>query len=1670
MRKVVSFVLAMVFAICELNIVSVAVYDETDYLSLEKFTNSFVELISENDFVVSENAEVYYGSATHNSVVDDNTTEKEEKTNRLIVKSPEKLKPLDSVGYVYGYNDLHILQFDNRKSFEKAYEYYDSLKCVEYVEEDLYLSEAVVDDGVVIESAIDYPTIVQSNIFGYSSAKKNSDGYAVDIAVVDSGVQHDHDFLKGRVVDTGFNSISDNGTAYDDRGHGTHVAGIIVANTLSNVTVYAYKALNKSGSGTAAQVSLAIDAAIEDGMDVINLSVQMAGYSEALHDAVVRAYNAGITVVAAAGNKGVDIAQTQYSPGCFEEVISVMSCSNQRYISDFSNYGTPCDFAAPGENILSTYINNEYKITSGTSMASPFICAAVAYELAENNALSPDEVSANLSAQSQWCYGSPRGKCVYPGTKTTLSGKTETPVFELDSCGFIGSMTVSISCATANSDIFYAFDGASTYTKYTGPFSIDKTTTVSAFAISGSNNSSDTQSVKYTLVSGNASDYVVDETNTLIGYYGDGISLNIPSYIDGRRVSGVASSAFSGNKNIVNITFEETLTSIGENAFVGCDELLTITAPKCTEIGEGAFKGCQKFQRFTSASLRNIGAEAFMDCPVFNSFSNTENIVSVGDSAFENTKAFSLFSSGMLETIGNSAFKNSKISSVGISTATSVGDSAFYGCSLLTGVVLTNALTLGVSAFENCVKLTTVSATSAEQISDACFKGCVLLSSTQFGSVKTIGSYAFGDCGKVAKFNFVGVEVVKTHAFDGTTLSSVSSDTITTLEPYAFDNCWNLTSITLNGLKSVDFAMFEGASYVKNFTFNKATELIVPEGGIVKVCDNIASFTAPLLTALPDNTFNGCLELKTCATEKLSTVGKNAFCYTAITTLDFSNLSEIGAGAFSNMKQLTTVKINSRNIDITADMFLGDTAVKTVELNGVVSFPEGFYVKDMFPNIQSFTAKDAEELPDGMFSDCTSLATVTLPELYTIGEEVFKNCNLSNVVIYADDIGVNAFDGNPLTTARFDYLDKIECDIFGSSKSTLKDLKMMRLTDANGFNLSTFKSLENAEFDSLPAVPHDFFSGCISLKSVTLPAAKTIGYNAFYNCSALQIVSIDSAKSIGGNAFYNCKGLTEFYAESLEEIDSGVFDGCDNLTIISIDSVKTLPSGNGSACFGKLRALESFYADSVTSIPDNAFLNCLSLKTVSFKKATEIGDYAFKGTSLVDCTFGSIAHIGKYAFSGTAITDFSSATVENIGTGAFHNCSSLQKVTLKNITEIPAYAFYNTSNLVSATFDDVSSIGENAFAYCSKLTGFTYNRTPVEIGERAFYNCSAINPLIYVSPSSIGREAFYGSKQSASSAFELSDLKTVKSGAFDGVLCDTLILENVEEIYDVPENAKVLVGTDVKAGAIANDTTSTIYSPVGSVVSDYCIANGVNYVEFNEKNTITTNTPKYSVGYGTRFVFKAFGFNLKYNWYACNNEDGSDAVLIYSDVTQIAPFGTTGMKFDEWDYKYIFCVATSTENGNVVEIKSNMIRNTFTYVNTKNDKNELWYDSAGSMNGEIYSSEKSIDDFYANMYFEEGACEFIPSVTSGNNKLYGTGSAVDVYVNGSKSYTYTLILDGDVNGDGYVDALDCATVSSVANGKTIFTDDYQLIAATIFDGDYDVTVDDYQAIVNKAIS
>ena len=927
MKKLFSFILAFVFIICQVNIVSVASYDETDCVSLDKFTGSFVELVGNAEFIVSDKDEEYLGSAdviADDEAIDDaQNTEKNETietpkgaTNRLIVKSTEKLPARDSVGYVYGYNDLHILQFDNRESFQKAYEYYGSLKCVEYVEEDLYLTEAVVDDGIVFESAVEYPTIVQSNLFGYSTAKKNSDGNKVNIGVIDSGVQHDHEFLAGRVVDTGFNSISDNGTAYDDRGHGTHVAGIIVANTLSNVTVYAYKALNSKGSGTAAQVSLAIDAAIEDNMDIINLSVQMQGSSDTLHDAVKRAYNAGLIVVAAAGNAGVDFAVSLYSPGCFEEVISVMSCSNQRRISTFSNYGKICDFAAPGENILSTYLNNTYKMTSGTSMASPFICAAVSYELAKNNNLTTEEVCEALKSKSQKCYGEISGDCVYPDTKVDITGVSGSPVFEFDSCRFAGSMLVTISCPTENSTIFYSLNGE-TYREYKEPVYITSTSTISAFSITDTLNLSGIVTKTYTCVTTNIDEFVVDDNNNLIAYNGTADYVYVPAHINSKYLTGVVRSAFSGNTTVKDIVFENSVTHIYDGAFMGCTALKSITADNVNYIGADAFNGCSALVKADMFNTTYIGDRAFMNCSSIQKI-YTENAGNIGENALVGCKSLAVFSSNYI---------------------TQFDLSMFDGCVGMQSILLNEVTTLpnlgeveSIAEYMPCLQ--SLSFNKVTEVPGNYFKGCSALAQVNFQSAVSIGDYAFCDTA-LNVCNAGEVTTIGAHTFENTSIDKVDYLKLIKIGDCAFYNCQSITDVTLPSLTTLGESAFYNCTSIKIVSLNKVTGISANAFYNNTVLENIAVSSA--CKSVGDQSFMNCLKLEKTNFSKGISIGNRAFYGCSLLyQFDLFDPSAIGSQAFTGTKEHTFERLTFKNLTYIAENAFDGLIINSLILENVV--------------------------------------------------------------------------------------------------------------------------------------------------------------------------------------------------------------------------------------------------------------------------------------------------------------------------------------------------------------------------------------------------------------------------------------------------------------------------------------------------------------------------------------------------------------------------------------------------------------------------------------------------------------------------------------------------------------------------------------------------------------
>jgi len=226
------------------------------------------------------------------------------------------------------------------------------------------------------------------------------------VAVVDTGIDYTHPDLAANCVSLGYDWVNMDTDPMDDFGHGTHCAGIIAAVLnnglgiagLAQAHVMAEKVLDSYGYGYWDWVANGIIHATDQGADVISMSLGGYGDSELVHDAVKYAYDAGVLIVAAAGNDG---SSTKSYPAAYDEVIAVAATDPYDNTAWFSNSGEWIELAAPGVDVYSTmptyhvtlndygYAMN-YDYLSGTSMACPHVSGLAALLLSQYPSKSRD--------------------------------------------------------------------------------------------------------------------------------------------------------------------------------------------------------------------------------------------------------------------------------------------------------------------------------------------------------------------------------------------------------------------------------------------------------------------------------------------------------------------------------------------------------------------------------------------------------------------------------------------------------------------------------------------------------------------------------------------------------------------------------------------------------------------------------------------------------------------------------------------------------------------------------------------------------------------------------------------------------------------------------------------------------------------------------------------------------------------------------------------------------------------------------------------------------------------------------------------------------------------------------------------------------------------------------
>ena len=569
---------------------------------------------------------------------------------------------------------------------------------------------------------------------------------------------------------------------------------------------------------------------------------------------------------------------------------------------------------------------------------------------------------------------------------------------------------------------------------------------------------------------------------------------------------------------------------------------------------------------------------------------------------------------------------------------------------------------------------------------------------------------------------------------------------VTSIGKNAFSNCTNLTTITIsNSVTDIGYRAFSDCTNLTSVTIPNYVSSIGDYA--FSGCTSLTTVTIPnYVSSIGDYIFSDCISLVSCC-GKDSTVGVS-----------------VGAYGFQNCISLSSINVRK---NIKKGTFKGCT------------------------NLSAVTMKDATDIGDDAFSDCTNLKNINIPEdVKSIGKSAFFGCtNLTSIIIpeKVESLGLYAFLGcQSLDTVywnaincylHYDYFYKVTSTPFFSISSSLTP------------NITTF-----VFGNTVQNIPNYICYGMSNLSSIIIGnSVSSIGTDAFSACSNITSIVVNN-KNEKYDSRENCNAIIETKNNTL------LFGSGNTIIPNSVTSIK-------DAAFSDRANLTSItIPNSVTIIEDNVFDGCTGLKEfVTHKGITSIGKEAFKGCSgLESITIDRrVKTIGEDAFSGCdslstvvwntkefegKVEAFKTCPVKSLTLGdnidttpTFSSLDSLKFLFLgKNVTGIHYSRFFENDNrldsiVVSADnkyydsrdncnaviesstdslvlgsnhasiSNSVTSIGRSAFRGCTDMTSITIPNNVTYIEDSAFYGCTSLTSItIPNSVTDIGSYAFYG--------------------------------------------------------------------------------------------------------------------------------------------------------------------------------------------------------------------------------------------------------------------------------------------------------------------------------------
>lgn len=824
--------------------------------------------------------------------------------------------------------------------------------------------------------------------------------------------------------------------------------------------------------------------------------------------------------------------------------------------------------------------------------------------------------------------------------------------------------------------------------------------------------------------------------------------LAIPPTYEGKPVTAIEADAFYNHTEILTVSIPASVTSIGECAFYGCNNIISMKIPFV-----GATKGGTENTHFgyifgaysyenngqsTSQSLRavtvfgdsDIADNAFANCHQLEKVYLTGNVARIGQYAFVNCGWLSyIYMNDSVVSVGQYAFSGCNFEYVEYENARYVSNNSGNDHFMLVEVIDKNVrnfkihddtVIIGGGAFSECRRLDSITLPeSVTCIGRAAFEECIALQSVTFGSkLVEIQSRAFYDCAVLSELALPeGLEVIGSNAFEScaSLINIVIPNSVSEIGERAFGVCSSLESITVPFVGSSRDAtenkyftyIFTGTDLwwqngmsekLKSVTITD--EYYVPDEAFYYNCAWIETVTLPEgVESIGYQAFRSCTALKSInIPDSVQSIGDYAFAYCeSLESFTMpKGVKTIGKYAFIQCTKITSLELSEELESIGKNAFENCSALVNINIpSGITSIESYTFAGCGFTEI--IIPDTVESIGEYAFYNCEELLSVTIPNnIKSVGNYSFQDCtNVATLTV--------PFLSKAISDEETLYLNPTY--LFYSTFGSLKTINVLGGDTVPDDAFADWYSVETIVLpDNVVSIGKRAFRNCESLKFVNIPDTVTdIGYGAFMWCYALESIEIPyGVTEIQSETFYNCKGLkTVIIPETVICFGDSVFTDCTSLEEITIPNLD-FKDYDGNVQTGMFTALFS----NGSSVPE-------SIKKVTITTATELRAYAFS-----NCSHIEIIVLPE--------------TMTSISSNAFYNCYSLKSVNIpEGNTTIPSSLFYGCSELEYIDLPStIKEISYGAFEGCSSLKSIEIPSGVEIIGQNAFYGCSSITSIV----------------------------------------------------------------------------------------------------------------------------------------------------------------------------------------------------------------------------------------------------------------------------------------------------------------------------------------------------